>query len=281
MDGVPTQTAGTSEILASDWNTYVRDNFDSIKFGHVTVADNTAKSALSVAEGTMVYQLDNQKVFVYSGSAWVEVADLDRTGALPETSPGHLIVADNTAKTALTASEGMMVYQSDNNKVFVYDGSSWVEVNDLDNPGAWSDAAPRGIYGGGVRRIMANNNGFTNNTTYADFPNATDKAAMDLTFVKEVSGTALFVQMQGSVSLDSGVAQNMFLGISIGGSDYDVAQYYFPTTGRLLIVGSNVLTGISASSLAVKPRFKTGAASASTFAANVDFVSYTIIEVRV
>jgi hypothetical protein len=226
MDGVPTQTAGTSEILASDWNTYVRDNFDSIKFGHVTVADNSAKSALSVAEGTMVYQLDNQKVFVYNGS-------------------------------------------------------SWVEVNDLDNPGAWSDAAPRGIYGGGVRRIMANNNGFTNNTAYADFPNATDKGAMDLTFVKELSGTALFVQMQGSVSLDSGVAQNMFLGISIGGSDYDVAQYYFPSTGRLLIVGSSVLTGISAGSLAVKPRFKTGAASASTFAANVDFVSYTIIEVRV
>jgi hypothetical protein len=140
MDGVPTQTEGVSEILASDWNTFVRDNFDAIKFGHVTVADDSAKSSLSVAEGTMVYQLDNQKVFVYSGSVWVEVADIDRAGGLPETSPGHLIVADNTAKSALSATEGMMVYQSDNNKVFVYNGSSWVETNDLDNIGAISDS---------------------------------------------------------------------------------------------------------------------------------------------
>jgi hypothetical protein len=90
MDGVPTQTAGTSEILASDWNTYVRDNFDSIKFGHVTVADDSAKSALSVAEGTMVYQLDNQKVFVYSGSAWVEVSDLDSTDGVPTSAQTKL-----------------------------------------------------------------------------------------------------------------------------------------------------------------------------------------------
>jgi len=81
MDGVPTQTEGVSEILADDWNTYVRDNFDSIKFGHLVVANDGVKSALSVDEGTMVYQEDNQKVFVYSGTGWVEVNDLGNTGA--------------------------------------------------------------------------------------------------------------------------------------------------------------------------------------------------------
>jgi len=81
MDGVPTQTEGVSEILADDWNTYVRDNFDSIKFGHLVVANDGVKSALSVDEGTMVYQEDNQKVFVYSGTSWVEVNDLGNTGA--------------------------------------------------------------------------------------------------------------------------------------------------------------------------------------------------------
>jgi hypothetical protein len=145
MDGVPTQTAGTSELLASDWNTYVRDNFDSIKFGHVVCTSSTRPTG--IAEGTMIYETDTQKVLVYSGSAWVEISDIDRAGGLAETSPGHLIVADNTAKSALTASEGMMVYQSDNNKVFVYDGSSWVEVHDLDNSGGLPDSAPRGVLG--------------------------------------------------------------------------------------------------------------------------------------
>ena len=72
LDGVPSQTAGTSSLLASDWNTYVRDNFDSIKFGHVVVADNTAKSAISAVEGIMVYQSDVDTLFLYNGSAWVE-----------------------------------------------------------------------------------------------------------------------------------------------------------------------------------------------------------------
>ena len=75
LDGVPSQTAGVSSLLASDWNTYVRDNFDSIKFGHVVVADNTAKSAISAVEGIMVYQSDVDTLFLYTGSAWVPAVD--------------------------------------------------------------------------------------------------------------------------------------------------------------------------------------------------------------
>lgn len=75
LDGVPSQTAGVSSLLASDWNTYVRDNFDSIKFGHVVVADNTAKSAISAVEGVMVYQSDVDTLFLYNGTAWVKAID--------------------------------------------------------------------------------------------------------------------------------------------------------------------------------------------------------------
>ena len=75
LDGVPSQTAGVSSLVASDWNTYVRDNFDSIKFGHVVVADNTAKSAISAVEGIMVYQSDVDTLFLYTGSAWVPAVD--------------------------------------------------------------------------------------------------------------------------------------------------------------------------------------------------------------
>ena len=148
LDGVPSQSEGVSEVLASDWNTYVRDNFDSIKFGHVVCTSSTRPTG--VAEGTMIYETDTKKALVYNGSSWVEVMDLDRAGALPETSPGHLIVADDTAKTALTPSEGMMVYQSDNNKVFVYSGSAWVEVSNLDNFGGLSTTALASAYSGKV-----------------------------------------------------------------------------------------------------------------------------------
>lgn len=94
MDNVPTQTAGTSELLASDWNTYVRDNFDAIKYGHIVVADATAKTNLgNVAEGTMVYQSDNNKVYVNSNGTtanWVEVVDLDNTGGVSDAAAPFL-----------------------------------------------------------------------------------------------------------------------------------------------------------------------------------------------
>ena len=69
MDGVPTQTAGTSEILASDWNTYVRDNFDSIKFGHV-LTDVEANLPSGVGEGTMAYATTDDKLFLYEDAGW-------------------------------------------------------------------------------------------------------------------------------------------------------------------------------------------------------------------
>lgn len=84
LDNVVTQDPGSSGVIASDWNTYVRDNFDALKQGHLVVADATAKSALgAVAEGTMVYQSDNQKIYVYN-SGWVEIHDLDNDGGLSD-----------------------------------------------------------------------------------------------------------------------------------------------------------------------------------------------------
>jgi hypothetical protein len=78
MDGVPTQTGGTSELLATDWNTYVRDNFDSIKFGHVVCTSSTRPTG--IAEGTMVYETDTNKVLVYNGSAWVDTEEFRSVG---------------------------------------------------------------------------------------------------------------------------------------------------------------------------------------------------------
>ena len=80
MDGVPTQSSGVSEVLASDWNTYVRDNFDAIKFGHVVVSSSAALPGAT--EGTMAYVTDTNKLFVYNGAAWCEIFDLDNVATV-------------------------------------------------------------------------------------------------------------------------------------------------------------------------------------------------------
>jgi microcystin-dependent protein len=80
MNNVPTQSAGSSGVVASDWNTYVRDNFDAIKSGHVVCTSSTRPTG--VDEGTMIYESDTQKVLIYN-AGWVEVMDLDNTGAAP------------------------------------------------------------------------------------------------------------------------------------------------------------------------------------------------------
>jgi len=70
MDGVPTQTAGVSDILADDWNTYVRDNFDAIKSGHIVCTSSSRPTG--IADGTMIYETDTKLLYVYNGSSWTQ-----------------------------------------------------------------------------------------------------------------------------------------------------------------------------------------------------------------
>lgn len=75
MDNVASQVSGSSSVLAADWNTYVRDNFDDIKSGHVIVADAAVRVALGVvAVGTMVFEVSTSKLWVYT-TGWFELAN--------------------------------------------------------------------------------------------------------------------------------------------------------------------------------------------------------------
>ena len=144
MDGVPTQTAGTSELLASDWNTYVRDNFDSIKFGHIVCTSSTRPTG--IGEGTMIYETDTNKVLVYSGSSWIEINDLDSVGGASAavepfltrriftneaardaaiTSPVEGQEAYLTASTVASAS-GDTYAATPTGITTIYNGSAWV-----------------------------------------------------------------------------------------------------------------------------------------------------------
>lgn len=82
MDNVASQVSGSSSVLAADWNTYVRDNFDDIKSGHIVVADSTARTALgAVAAGTMVFEAATNKLWVYT-TAWFELGNFTQNTAV-------------------------------------------------------------------------------------------------------------------------------------------------------------------------------------------------------
>jgi len=66
-----TVTAGQT-LAASFWNEQVRDNMMA---GHPIVTSSTRPS--SPFEGQMIYETDTQKALIYSGSDWVEIADID------------------------------------------------------------------------------------------------------------------------------------------------------------------------------------------------------------
>jgi microcystin-dependent protein len=82
MDNVSSQVSGSSSVLAADWNTFVRDNFDDIKAGHVVVADATARLALGVVTaGTMVFEASTNKLWVYT-TGWFELGNFTQNTAV-------------------------------------------------------------------------------------------------------------------------------------------------------------------------------------------------------
>jgi hypothetical protein len=129
-------------------------------------------------------------------------------------------------------------------------------------------------------RLMVNTNTFTL-TSYADFPNATDKAALDMTFVKELASTTLLVAVYAQAELGTGAAQNIFAGIRIAGTDYDVARGRFlAATSRFAFSGTRAITGVAAGSLTILPRVKLGAGSSSLSFFPDDYLHYSVMEIR-
>lgn len=133
-------------------------------------------------------------------------------------------------------------------------------------------------------RLFTGSNIFSNPTTYTTIPDATDKAALDVSFVK-VLGTAsqLHVQVQGSINFTSGVAQLMAFGarcvLSGGGTTtLTCSEYYFGTTSRAYFGGAASGTALAAGTYTISPVVRSGGAAALQFTANQDSLSIMVTE---
>jgi hypothetical protein len=132
-----------------------------------------------------------------------------------------------------------------------------------------------------VHRSLSAQNNLNNQTTYADFPVAADATALQISFNKRRADTNLLVMVSAPLYFSSGGAQLKYLGLSIGGTDYDVAIAYFLTAvSTYTLCATRSISGISAGSKTIKPRFKTATASADAFL-QTTVVSYSVIEVFV
>jgi len=114
MDNVASQVSGSSSVLAADWNTFVRDNFDDLKAGHVVLV-TADRLALGVpATGTVVFDSTLGILMLFNGSTWV-------------VSPGSSLTS--TQKIAIpTPATGTMVYDSTLGVFQFYNGSGWVNL---------------------------------------------------------------------------------------------------------------------------------------------------------
>lgn len=131
-------------------------------------------------------------------------------------------------------------------------------------------------------RQMAATNTFTNQTSFAQFPQAPDHSALSIIpFVKQSAGTDLLVTMHGSCRLQAGVAQTAYLGIYVSALDeaFAIGSGKAETaTFGVHISGSRAISGVPAGATNLGPRFRASTASGFEFQ-TTDVVSLTVQEV--
>ena len=177
-----------------------------------------------------------------------------------------MVFAGTAARSSAiaTPTEGMVSYLTDIDLLETYNGSSWIGFG--------------GYLTYGVNRSLAADNSYSNQTTFADMSNAADKTALDLSVVKKETTSVLLVTMSMPVRFTSGASQVMSCAISIAGTDYTISSMaYLVAPSQAILTGSRIITGISAATLACKPRFAAAGASAVVLPGG-SIVSYTVQE---
>jgi hypothetical protein len=181
-------------------------------------------------------------------------------------SQGIIPCTSTTRPPANTIGAGQIIYESDTDLLYItHDSTTWVPLADA---------------GRNMRREVSVTNSLTNPTAYTVLPQAADRTALTIaSFVKGRASTRLLLSVSGALNLASGVAQNLYIGIRVGVTDYDAAQFKFtvaPT--HLLLSGHGEVVGLAAGTYTIEPVIKSAGAALVTLTAGEDFISYSVIE---
>ena len=153
--------------------------------------------------------------------------------------------------------------------------TSIVNANITDLRVAVPRLASRGVY---ANRNISATNTFIDQTTNAFMPVAGDRTALTTTLIKQFADTALRLEMNASIFLNSGLTQTFTIGLRIGSTDYDVARHLSPEAiFHNFARGFVLVDGVAAGVHTVEFRFR--AAGASAFRLNTDdSVQYAVTE---
>lgn len=269
MDSVPTQTAGTSELLASDWNTYVRDNFDSIKFGHVVCTSSTRPTG--IAEGTMIYETDTQKVLVYSGSSWIEINDLDSVGGVSAAVEPFLtrrIFTTEAARDAAITSpvEGQEAYLTASSVASASGGDAGTPtgINTVYNGSSWVCTTPIGA--------KTTNAAWTTSTTFTTTLSGSPGTNPSVTLT---TGTMAIVSY--SVFMNHTSGSTAIMCFSVSGATTRAAQesesVYTTSSARSGFGRTIIVTGLTAGSNTFSLSYRTSGGTAEYENRNISVVT--------
>lgn len=241
MDNVSSQVSGSSSVLAADWNTYVRDNFDEVKAGHVVLSSADRVALGTPVTGTMVFDSTLGVLMLWNGSAWV----VSQASSLSTAQKGTLSGVPT----------GSIVYDSSLGYFQVYNGSAWINLSNSLAPSAGGSITGGGFLTGSASFSTAAFNLF-------------GRPELRATFVKRNTASSVLATMHLSgVRFNSGVGnQSFYAGMynPTSGST-SIAAYFAPSTGTYTFGGSGVIwSGLAAGSYTVEPVFRDNSSSSVT-----------------
>lgn len=93
------------------------------------VIENVTEFPSDPVKGQIVYRSDEKRLYIYDGSSWRKYLTykVDENVDFQKHQAKNLVV-DKVSSFPSSPTEGQVVYRYDENKLYVYDGSSWVEI---------------------------------------------------------------------------------------------------------------------------------------------------------
>lgn len=125
---IPSQTAGSSPILADDWNNYVKAGLTSLAGGHL-ICSSGQMSGAALSAGMMFFDTGTNQLKLYNGSSWVVLFDISAStsAAFPVSTPVGMIspFAGGAAPTGWLLCDGSLQPTSNYTALYAVIGTTY------------------------------------------------------------------------------------------------------------------------------------------------------------